>query len=271
MRENQMKILTDKFPLLLTGTIKPGNNCSEERVQERLLEYEQSIEKYICNTRFNPVVFIENSGYEFDVYRFEQMAKGENKAFEFVRGTACEKKVVLHGKGYGDGLLIYEGLTKSILLKDVPFFYKMTGRIFLKNSDDMLKSCNKHRNEFISYDGMGWCITYFFKANKKDYLDVLGNIFLDCDDKSRRDLEICTWLRLQKSDLDVGSFDNYPDIDGKMGDSNILYTKSKMEHKVRTIMIKLGIFTMNSKMSSLFWKIYRIVTKRQPYVTRSDV
>lgn len=216
-------------------------------------------------------MFVENSEYKFDINKFKKLAEKNGKTFEFIKGTFCEQEVKLHGKGYGDGLLIYEGLTKSATLRNVPYFYKMTGRIFLKNSNTIIKSCNRHRNEFISYDGMGWCLTYFFKANKKDYLNILGDIFLDCDDKSTRDLEICTWLRLQQSNLDIGSFKEYPDIDGKMGDTSIPYTKSRMDYTIRNFMTKLGIFKMNSKTSRLFWKIYKMLTKRKAYVTKNDI
>ena len=54
-----------------------------------------------------------------------------------------------------------------------------------------------------------------------------------------------------------------------MGDTQIAYTKSWLDWAIRNVMIKLGIFTMNSKMSSIFWKIYQIITGRKPYVTNN--
>ncbi len=253
-----------RYPLLLTGTIDPGN-VKKIRVEQRLGEYEHAIERYINMTPFNPIVFAENSGYPFNAKKYEKMAEKQGKIFEYVQGSFCAEEVKNRGKGYGEGLLIYEGLKKSILNKE-ELFYKMTGRIFLKNSEAIIRTRNRHKNEFIIYDGMGWCMTWCFKANVEDYMKVLGDIYKECDDKKLRDIEICMWLRLQKADLDVGSFSEYPNIDGKMGDTQIAYTKSWLDWAIRNAMIKLGIFTMNSKMSSIFWKIYQIVTGRKPYV-----
>lgn len=43
--------------------------------------------------------------------------------------------------------------------------WRRLGRIFLKNSEAIVKTKNKYRNEFICYTGMGWCLTNIF--NKK--------------------------------------------------------------------------------------------------------
>lgn len=261
------------YPILLTGTIQPGGDkaVSEKRVEERKNEYLTTIRRYIAETQFNPVVFVENSGYFFPVDELERFALKYRKRFEFVKGTPCSKEVTQHGKGYGDGLLIYEGLTKSELLKNCDIFYKVTGRMFIENSDEILKGTLRHRNRFITYDGMGWCMTWFFQSNRQDYLSVLKDVYMDCDDRSRRDLEICFWLRLKKSGLDIGGFNVYPYNYTKMGDTNTLYIKSRKEYNIRNIAVKLGIFTMSSVSSNMFWKVYSKVTRRQPYVTVNDI
>ena len=262
---------TYRYPLLLTGTIDPRKYDGEVKdVKERLNKYENAITKYICETPFNPIVFAENSDYPFDAAKFESLAEKNGKKFELVRGTVCKEQVKKHGKGYGDAFLIYEGLNNSFLLKHVDIFYKMTGRIFLKNSYKIVRTRDKHRNEFICYDGMGWCMTYIFKSNRDDYLNILGDVYRECDDKSTRDNEICFWLRLQKSTADIGTFSVFPDIEGNMGETSIPYTRSQVERSLRTWMSKLGIFTMNSRSSRLFWKIYQNVTGRKPYVTVSN-
>ena len=58
------------------------------------------------------------------------MAERNNKQFEFINGTVCKEEVKKHGKGYGDSLLIYEGLTKSKLLANVEFFIRLPGESF---------------------------------------------------------------------------------------------------------------------------------------------
>lgn len=261
-----------QYPLLLTGTIdsRPFDGDGID-LKYRLESYENSIKRYICDTKFNPIVFIENSGYDFEYEKYEKLAQEYGKQFEFINGTVCNKEVKEHGKGYGDSLLIYEGLTKSKLLANVENFYKITGRIFLMNSDEIISTFSKHRNEFISYDGMGWVITYIFKANKSDYLKIMKDVYLQCNDSTRRDMEICFWLRLYDSNLDIGAFKTYPLIDGKMGVSDKPYTKGKLDTMFRNLGIKLGIFTMKSKPSKCFWKMYQVITRRASYANKEDI
>lgn len=263
--------MTRHYPLILTGTIDSrafdGDGID---LEYRIQCYEHSISQYIINTKFNPIIFIENSGYSFDAEKFEKLAESCAKEFEFLHGTICKEEVKEHGKGYGDSLLIYEALTNSRLMKNETYFYKMTGRIFLKNADQIIRSSKKHRNEFISYDGIGWVITYLFKANKEDYLRVLADVYLETDYVRLRDMEICFWLRLYHSNLDIGCFQAYPVIEGNMGCTNIPYTKSKLDTFFRTIGIKAGIFRMKSIPGRVFWGAFMKVTGRKPYVVKND-
>ena len=257
-----------KYPLLLTGTLDPSAfDGKMDGLSKRLQEYDTSIAKFITETQFNPIVFIENSGYPFDEEKYKKLADERGKTFEFLRGSLQKEEVKKRGKGYGDALLVHEALQNSRLLSDVEFFYKITGRVFLLNSEDILKSCHKHRNEFISYDGMGWVMTWLFKMNRVDYQRIMKDVYLECDEPAVRDMEICYWLRLYQSDADVGCFETYPLIEGNMGKTGTPYTKSKLDYTLRNIGAHLGIFTMKSVTSKLFWTAYHKLTGRKPYVT----
>lgn len=95
-----------EYPLLLTGTIDSsvynnvGNQITDIRV--RLNQYEESIRRYIKETPFDPIVFIDNSGYQFDEERFKKLAEKEGKEFEFIKGSICVEEIIKKGKSYGD-------------------------------------------------------------------------------------------------------------------------------------------------------------------------
>lgn len=88
-----------QYPLLLTGTIdsRPFDGDGID-LKYRLESYENSIKRYICDTKFNPIVFIENSGYDFEYEKYEKLAQEYGKQFEFINGTVCNKEVKEHGK-----------------------------------------------------------------------------------------------------------------------------------------------------------------------------
>ena len=131
------------IPLLLTGTIdssvymNTGNKICD--IDVRLQQYTSAITRYIKFSPFTHIVFIENSGYDFDVDYFANMAKEKGKYFEFISGKICREEIIKRGKSFGDAFLIHEALEKSILLKQFNFFYKITGRIYLENSKKLLR------------------------------------------------------------------------------------------------------------------------------------
>ena len=261
------------LPLLLTGTIDSGvyNNTGNifTDISERLMQYESSISRYITETPFDKIVFIENSGFHFDEQRFSELAKENGKTFEFIQGTICKEEILKHGKSFGDAFLIHEGLKKSKLLADEKFFYKMTGRIFLKNSYEMVRTSQKKQNEFIVYPGIHWCLTYFFKANKKDYLRVLDDIYLECDELSVRDIEISFYYRLKKAhecgEIKVQSFSAFPIIDGRMGATGANYSGGRVIQFALNMLAYWGVFSFDSLPSRVFWTVYRWIKPRDGY------
>ena len=187
------------------------------------------------------------------------------KSFEFVQGEICSESVIKHGRSYGDAFMIHEALNKSKLLKECETFYKITGRIFLLNSEAILRTYKKYRNEYIVYMGQGWCFTNIFKANKQDYLRILDSSYLDCDEESRNDIEIVFYKRLLSSEAEVGSFNVYPFFDGKMGATLENYSGPWLERCIRNIMARCKVFTLNSPSSKVIKLIMRIKGVR-PYV-----
>ncbi len=258
-----------KYPLLLTGTINAsvynlqGNRIND--TDDRLRQYESAITRYISETPFNPIVFIENSGYDFDCNKFIKLANDNGENFEFISGTVCVNEVFLHGKSYGDAFLIHEALEKSVLLENVEFFYKITGRIFLKNSKKIVLSCKKSRNEFIAYPAMGWCFTNIFKVNKSDYINVLDDVYLSCDELSCNDIEISFYKRIRDSNMETGSFFVFPYFDGVMGATLQNYSGGVCARFVRNILARMQVFRIGSKSSELI-KIYMKIRRIKSYL-----
>lgn len=93
------------------------------------------------------------------------------------------------------------------------------------------------------YQGKEWCFTNIFKANKEDYLAVLNDVYLDCDEKNRSDIEISFYRRLSSSALSIGSFHVYPFFDGVMGATGENYSGGLGERIIRNLMARFHFFT----------------------------
>lgn len=258
----------DRMFLLLTGTIDSNvyNNIGNiiTDIDLRRSQYENAIYRYITETPFTDIVFIENSGFGFDVEKYKNLAAKHGKRFEFVNGSICREEILKYGKSFGDAYLISEALHKSELLQECETFYKITGRIFLLNSKRVCRTYKKSRNEFIIYNRIGWCLTNIFKANKTDYLKVLDTVYLDCNEATANDIEIAFYKRLVSSDIELGSFRAYPYFEGKMGATGRNYSGNVAERAVRNVFAFLNGFKYGSPASKLFDLITGIM-RRQSY------
>lgn len=248
-----------KKTVLLTGTINSAlfNNTGNKlkNIKERYSMYTESVESYIENSAFNNIVFAENSQYDFPADRFLEMAKKYNKKFEYIRCPSYIRETIRHGKSYGEARMIDDALKMSTLLQENSTIYKITGRIFLKNSKDICKTLKKHKNEYIVYMSKKWCFTNIFKFNRADYISYWKNVWNRCDEKSGNDIERVFFNILEENpDLDVGCFSVYPYFEGIQGATLNPYSGKKTERMLRTALCKLGVFTygtISSKMLKL--------------------
>lgn len=104
-------------------------------------------------------------------------------------------------------MIIDHAICSSQLLKYSETFYKVTGRIFLTNSDEIIKTYKKHANEFLVIKNDKWCYTHVFKMNINDY-DLFNDIHLHIKE-SGLDIEHNYYavLEQQRNIIDVESFD----------------------------------------------------------------
>lgn len=243
---------------LLTGTIDSGvfHNTGNRiiNIEERLKQYQNSITNYIENSAFDIIIFGENSGYPFNYQVFEKLAEKNGKCFEYVRCPGYIEGTIKHGKSYGEARLIEDTLERSRLLMDQDCIYKLTGRIFLRNSEAICRTMNRMKNEFIIYKNKQWCLTNIFKFSKKDYLSYWKNVYNFCDEKSGKDIEVVFFEIIEsavKKGLEVGSFSVWPYFDGIQGATLESYTGNICERTLRTVMCKCGFFTYGTFLSDI--------------------
>jgi hypothetical protein len=236
--------------LLLTGTIDPTNNLSDinnlcvRNTKVRLNQYISAITKYIQESVFEKIVFVETTNYPFDYLQFSNMAKGCHKQFEYITFLGNSDMVRTKGKSYGEAEAILYAINNSELLAGEETIYKVTGRIFLKNSKQIVKNKDNVRNEFISYTRAKKCVTYFFKFNKADYLKYFINSQNECDESKNIDIETVFYNIIKNTDIEVKPFCQFPKIDGVIGGVGRSYNKKAYEYFLLNVMIKFGVLSI---------------------------
>lgn len=146
------------FALVLTASIdiKGMPKAYPTVAEQRQEDYYNSLQYYVQNhPKIQKLIFIENSGWPLD--RVKQAVENNpyDKKIEFI-SLNCNDFPRKLGKGYGECLLIEEGLTQSNLIKTVTHFAKITGRIYLKNITQVLTSLQEPFDCLCDYKDQGW-------------------------------------------------------------------------------------------------------------------
>ena len=131
--------------LLITGAIDLSSfnipNTTLLNVDERLSQYISGIEYAIDNyKRVTHLVFCENTNHYFDYSILQKKARTGGKILEVLSFSGDYFSIQQKGKGYGEGEIIQYALSHSVFLKTCHSFYKLTGRIVVKNMDQIINT-----------------------------------------------------------------------------------------------------------------------------------
>lgn len=169
--------------LLLTACINPQgmSKTALQDKEKRLAQYKAALDWYLQNTNAR-IVFIENTNYDISL-SYTQYIEQERLEVLTFDGNNYEKSL---GKGYGEALIVEYGLNNSQFIKEAKDIVKITGRLIIKNTMQLLN----HSKSGIVYCNLvkatsrkntGYSI--FFRAPKSFYTGYfLKNITLINDD-----------------------------------------------------------------------------------------
>lgn len=229
--------------LLLTGAIDiSGFNVpftTIVNIDERLSQYLNSIEYAITHYKtISEIVFCENTDYKHDYSNLKEKALRNNKKLEIISFIGDYSGIQQKGKGYGEGEIIKHALNNSEILQKCEVFFKLTGRLIVKNMDKIVAATSS-ANSFIYYPKTIYQMpvdhveTYFYKVKKDLYIKYLINAHLEVEETKFRFLEHIFYDRL--SALDLHSFKIAPLISGFSGTSGEPYesgTKAAILEKI---------------------------------------
>jgi hypothetical protein len=136
-----------KIVIILTATLDV-NNCVytlRTNTEERLADYQKSLEYYIKNTTYD-IIICENSGSKY----FEELKKLQvDNRIEFLQynGNNFDRNL---GKGYGERATLNYILNNSKLIQDNNYSYacKITGRLILENIVEIVEYVNNFNKKY---------------------------------------------------------------------------------------------------------------------------
>lgn len=158
-RQQKLNIEND-FALILTATICVDNipraYPSDKTVREN--QYLDTLNYYLQNhPRLRKIIFIENSNSPLDRLKAATQNNPHQKQIEFI-SLDTNLRYSKQGKGFGECMLIQQGLLQSDLIKSVTHFGKVTGRICLTNITQLLESLSADFDCVCDYKDQGYKI-----------------------------------------------------------------------------------------------------------------
>ena len=232
--------------IMLTGTIDSSvfnnTNVVLTDLQQRLKQYKTAIEFYITQTFFDKIIFVENSGYDFEKEKYEILANQHRKQFEFVSIRTDKGKTIRFGKSYGEADCIEQGIKRSVLLSEEQSFYKITGRIILRNAN---KICNDQDNltRLIFRCDLKRCYTMFFKMNIEDFWSYFVKAKDLCDETKDIDVESTYYEIANNSGKEIATFKGYPLLEGTIGTTGKSYGDNKLVYLSKCLLSLSGMYS----------------------------
>lgn len=198
----------DTGTLIVTSAIKPSAKIPFLRLtdhQQRLFQTYCSLISWISETHLTNIVLCDNTcttTREFSA--LISFAERHNTDLEVLVFSGNHEKTCRFGKGYGEGEIMKHVMEHSRLLREDTIFYKITGRIFVKDFDSLHHT---YENKPVVFDFPPWMERWknvllnsavkqaviaeggeisvtstFYKCTAQYYLDNLIDRFQQVDD-----------------------------------------------------------------------------------------
>ena len=222
---------SNDYALIITGCISPKNTVFSlglKDASERLSQYIESINYYIKKTTIQNIVFCENSDYQYNYQSLINEAKNRGKNIEVIKYLGNSDAVLEHGKGYGEGEILEYALSHSKLLKKYKYIYKVTGRIIVKNIDEIIEKetindiyLNKNLYSYKTID------TRFWGMPKGLYEDLFLEQYHKVNDQKLRFIEHVFYETITNTVLKYKQHPFFPLLEGKSGTKNIAYKENR--------------------------------------------
>ena len=259
--------MSNHLVLVLTATINThyfGNKSSViTDTDERKRQYSETLERYITESKFDRFVFVENTDSSLDEEYFLRLAENKHKEIEFLH---CPTKIS-RGKSYGEALLLREAFIHSAFLSECECFYKVTGRIFVRNINKIINESIE--NAFVAYNFQEWVLTSFFKCRKDVFLKYLDSTVEKLYDEPPflgPHIEHAYYSLLCEASCPVHTFRLFPDFDGLIGGTGNQYGKSRIGILARHVLIKVGFFSFRRE-KNIFDIVVKCIKERKASIS----
>lgn len=211
--------------LVLTATFRaPSTPTLVVRDEHtRIRQYMCALVSWARVRRVRRIILGENSNTRFDFSRVVTYLEAAGKEVELLIFDG-NKESPRFGKGFGEGEILERVHRHSRLLRQTDAFYKVTGRLFVRNFDavsDATESRHAFRRKYGKPGNPSKVDTTFFKCGLDLFESRLMDAYRQVDDAKRMFIEHMYFNRL--SETDAGEFSLRPELVGQQASTGKVY------------------------------------------------
>lgn len=222
----------------------------------RLLQVYCSVICWITKTRLRKIIVCDNSCSASAFSELQSLAESYGKSLEILCFKGDSQRIVTCGKGYGEGEIIKYALDNSQLLKGEETFFKITGRVFVENFDEIMSEETRRAQVFnlhtkvykrvlwrvlaklpaaswLCDHGFGYIQTIFYKCGIRYYREHLLRCHTEVDGQREHFLENRMFLPLMRNGF--SSFTIAPRFVGVCAGTGQLYGDSDYPEQVKKL------------------------------------
>lgn len=226
--------MPERDVLLMGSAIRTGKEFQAITDRdERLIQTFCCLIRWIRDTTVKTIVLCDGSEPDCDFSHIEAFANEHGKTLEILLFHKERDLYSTRGKSYAEGQVLEHALTHSAHLKDGGNFYKVTGRTFVRNFDDIRRL---HAGDETVFTGPASIMmpkdtptdvfgprsvwTQFYKCGVTFFKEHLMKAYLDTDDPTNP-IECEYFKRLET--LPHARFAMKPFVVGRNGGLNLPY------------------------------------------------
>ncbi len=207
--------------LVITSCIAPPaqKNLSLQDSNLRYKYTQEGLENILKCKIFDTIIICDSSNFDFSTSTIEEMLKNNKVKYEFLKFYGNFDKIQEKGKGYGEGEIMQFLFNNSKLLYLEPFFYKITGRLYIENLTEIVSKIENTKNylDIVALKFLQALDSRFYRFSVEDFKKSLIKASDYVDDDKGLWYEVVFRDLLRANKIKFDQFPVYPIIRGVSG------------------------------------------------------
>lgn len=230
--------------LIITACVNPSSNMPNTTIRDkgiRFTQYLNSLVFFLNTESITDIIFCDNSNADADYSMVLAEAEKKGKRIEILKYMQETSKTISKGKSYGELCIMDYVLNNSKIIGEYDGFYKVTGRLIIKNIDSITRKIYQNiDNRFVFLgnpvkESSRKIDTRFYYMKSSDMKKLISKLYDIVDETKGFTLERSFYEEISELNIPFVFLPKYPEYIGVSGSTGVVYEDTRFRR------IKLSI------------------------------